>query len=162
MKNIILSLLFISSIYASNTENNQLLNSLRELENQHLENLLAKKITLKPINGKSLLNLIQINFNFYSKVKLLLDANIDLNYIDKDGNSIIQNYQNLIKRYKKLYKRIKSNTIKEIQIFSDVPQLYKKILLEKNGKKVVLRSINYQQHLLKKAIKLIKYKKEEK
>jgi len=153
MKKLFYIVLFITSQLLATDEN--FLNSLKELENHHLEKLLSNNISLSPIDGKSPLNQISININFYSKVKLLVDAGIDLNFIDKDGNNIIQNYQNLIKRYDKLYDKIKSHTPQEIQKFNDIPPIYKKTVLQKNGKKTVLRSISYSKMLIKRAIKLV-------
>ena len=125
--------------------------SLRRLENYYLKELLKRGVSLKPINGKSPLLYVILDFNFVSKIKLLLHAGIDKNYKDKDGKSIIELFKEKYKLYDEMYKKIESSTAEQIQKMN-LNSYYKHKVLEKNGKQNVLKSIEIQKIFISRAI----------
>lgn len=161
MKKVLIVFLFLFGILnASTSKNTQelLFNSLRTLENHDLKVLLSKDISLEPIKGQSPLLYVKLDFNFLSKIKLLLEAGVDTSYINKDGESIIELFEEKYKRYDDLYMQIKRLSVDEIQKL-EIPSYYKHKVLEPKGKKNILRSIQKQKFFIQEAIKLIKKQK---
>ena len=144
------------NIYATTPVKDDLYNALRITENQKLKNLIKNGAKFDAIDGYSAFSIIRLDLNFLSKVKILLKTNIDLNYINKDGNTIIEDYKNKYKKYSALYNLIDSKIPQELQGIDKISPYHKKVLLTKNGKKSILRGIKWQLTSLKKAIILLK------
>jgi len=158
MKKLVLILSLVVGILSARvsiSKDEVLFNSLRTLENHDLKVLLKNGVSLEPLKGESPLLYIRLDFNFLSKVKLLLKAGVNTEYINKDGKSIVELFKRRYQRYDKLYTQIEKLSPQEIQNL-EIPAYYKHKVLEKKGKKSVLRSIDKQKYFIKKAIELIK------
>ena len=129
--------------------------ALRTLENYYLKELLKRGVSLEPIKGQSPLLYVILDFNFVSKIKLLLHADIDKNYKDKDGKSVLELFKEKYKLYDEMYNKIESSTAEQIQKMN-LNSYYKQKVLEKNGKQNVLKSIEMQKIFISRAIEFLR------
>ncbi len=138
---------------------NAIVASLRVLENYYLKEFIKKSIKLKPTNGISPYSYISLNLNFPSKVELLLKSGVNYLYKDKNGKNVVQNFIEKYRKYTNLYKIVKANPPSKIELIPSLNIYYKKLASQKNGKERILKSLEIQKILLKRAIEKL-YKTE--